>query len=78
MFRVISALSLADYCSLAGSQVNFVMKTGTINFQGSAFGSRPKLIDLTLELLWVRLQITRFRYRRYEMTFKGSIEKSEE
>jgi len=78
MFRVISALCWEDYCSLAGSQVNFVMKTGTINFHGSAFGSRPKLIDLTLELLWVRLQITRFRYRRYEMTFKGSIEKSEE
>ena len=58
--------------------MNFVMKTGTNNFHCSAFGSRPKLINLTLELLWIRHQITRFRYGRYEMTFKGSIEKSEE
>ena len=54
MFRVISALSSADYCSLAGSQVNFVMKTGTNNFHDSAFGSLPKPIDLRLELLWIR------------------------
>ena len=54
MFRVISALSSADYCLLAGSQVNLVMKTETNNFHDSAFGSLPKLIDLRLELLWIR------------------------